>query len=143
MTGLNVHTLRELAASIRQPFILGCRELDVRIWMALNRPDVVYTKASSYTGIWYSGSVETILNIDDKLELCPGIPNYTTSHDDAIRLFVKMLPEWCYTLVNDYFGYYRADLCSPFLAAHSTGMSMPLAICAATLLGLAEEIEDV
>ena len=139
---MNIGTLLFLAETLSQSCELGNHDLDVDIWMAINRPDVAYETATSYKGIWFNGSVETILDIDGKLEVSPYIPNYTTSYDDAIKLFVKMLPEWRYNPVNDYCGYYRADLVSPEYGSSSTGETMPLAICAATLKGIAEELKD-
>lgn len=64
------------------------------------------------------------------------VPQYTASIDAALNLFWRLLPEWCYQLVNDYCGYFRADLAHPTIDGVSgRGDNMAIAVCIAVLKG--------
>lgn len=110
---------------------VGSRELDGAVWYAIHEPDVDH--GCLHVEQTEQGPVEVLTcELGSKYADCVG--NYTTSLDAALALAERVLPGWVYMLVNDYCGYFRAELVRPESSAvTSVAGTMPLALCIAIL----------
>lgn len=76
----------------------GSRELDARIWMALNDPEPANYFAGVGMEMWFDGTPREVLSTSSGLsathELKPAMGKVTTSLDAALALAERVLPRW-------------------------------------------------